>query len=476
MTDAPDVVHPPRPFDVRDDEVALLLDNSTYFSVRQSLAGGGLDAELVYNLASFAECLVFSDRLVTAPTLAWRPTAADPLFMGKAVCQQYSLDALTDADLKAVFATAISESRQDLSSAERQDPSPAPDPVDAPYALDDATRANAAALLTGWARSAAEDPRHFVNTYSGAVFLTDEGSRKVIASIDTDVRESADPARHLAQYLLRTNVALELTRAHQGALPYHPHSHRAPLVVRKLVRLRRAASSLAGELARAAEAEVRTQVAELRSSLLARFGAFAELDADVPLILGTVLLDAKEPSDVITGALALRSSRQARHYRAWCGAMLNAATSGDFEAQQRATREVEEARQMLASEVRKLYGLRPESALGRLAGFAGAVDVEKLLAANARSIGLDVMKALLANREAGPGFLLRFKLRPKVAFLTKLARDRSQVTQLNALLARVFGKGLPEDELRRLARLRRVHERAMAQLTAMDPHLPGLPR
>lgn len=468
MTSTADAGQAPRPFQAGNDEVALLLDNSTYFSVRQSLADGKLDAQVVYNLASFVECLVFSDRLVTAPTLAWRPTAAtDPLFTDGTVCQQYSLPNVSDTDLGGIFAAAIAESLQDL-GCQDEDPRPTLDPVDAPYASDDATRASAIDLLASWARSAAEDPTGFLDTYSGAVFLTDQGSRRIIASIDTAVGESAARGRHVAQYLLRTNVALELTRAHQGALPYHPHSHRAPLVIRKLAKLRRAASSLAVELARVAEADVRSQVAVLRSSVLARFGAFAELDTEIPLILGAVLLDAKEPSDILTGALALRSSRRARRYRAWCSAMLAAALSGDFEAQRRATREVEEARRMLAGELRKRYGLRPESALGRLAGFAGAVDVEKLFAANARGISLEVARAALAKREDGPDLFLRLKLRPKLAFLTTLARGRSQATRLNDLLARVFGRGLPQGELLRLAQLRQTHERAIAQLTAMD--------
>lgn len=61
-------------------ESIVLLDNSTYFSLKRLIVGGELDADSVYNTATFLECLLTGERILTAPTLAWEPGPEDELF------------------------------------------------------------------------------------------------------------------------------------------------------------------------------------------------------------------------------------------------------------------------------------------------------------------------------------------------------------------------------------------------------------
>lgn len=291
----------------------VLVDNSTYFSAMQALDGDALDASILYNLGILLERLVLSERVYVSPTLAWTPGSQDILFGQHQVMHQIRPDEWEHDEAAALFVAAINESLTDVGTRsvwqtlqfEVQH-------------VDSATQA-----LVTWRDLAHDSPREFFQVYSQGVFVTDPASREKIAGLQTGLDAESPKGQHLAQFLLRTNVAFELSTRYT----YNPHSHRLLYVDRRNARAQRETLLLGQALLRAAEDELRQAHDRQRAkTILGQFGGFSH-KSDIPLVLGAVLEQANSPTELLPAARSTwttqRSSLQevastaCRSYRFW---------------------------------------------------------------------------------------------------------------------------------------------------------------
>jgi len=415
-------------------KLSLLLDNSTYFSFKHLVLEEKLDANSIYNAANFLESIVLSDSITMAPTIAWHPDASDVLFKDGNVCSQYPVDSLTDKQLIQIFRDAVEASISDLFVRQTRNY----------LRISDKSLPVTRDTLLGWKNEIIENPRQFLYTYSGAVFLTDSGSRHFVSKFTTDVTEDSPASRHIAQYLLRTNVALELLDIGQTTtLAYHPHSNRAAFVFSKMAQNGRSSISMAKTVLREAELTIKKQLqGKKEQSLLSRFGAFRETETDMPLVLSVVLSGATEPGQLIDRALELRNMRAAKRYRAWISNLLGVISSGDQEKELQASAELDHARQLLSDELVALYGIKKSKIVERTASFAGAIDLEKLAELNMRGLVLKAASSFISGSSSIADALTEFKVKRKIALITSLAKQRRSILNLNALIEHVFGKPL----------------------------------
>lgn len=440
-----------------ESEASILLDNSTYFSFKRVIESGHIDADSLYNTANFLECLLIADKVVTSPTLAWTPGQSDVLYSSDGPCRQLSAKDLTDPQLQQAFSKAVAASLKDLDSHRLRKS----------LATDKEVAGATMQILEAWKPQINESPRAFLEVYSGAVFQTDPASSDVLSDLRTTVSLTDEPPRHLAQYLLRTNAALEFTHVFGSyPIPYHPHSFRVAYVIAKLQATRNRSMSLASALIREAEEKRHEEVLVLQRSWLAAWGAFTNLGEDVPLVLSVALSGSTLPEDIVKRVLELRESKEARRYRKWAAQLIDSIRSGNEQNQIRANQELRMARDLLAKELKKLYGAGSGSLLRATSSIASAVDLEDLAEVNVRKMGISALKEAVTGAPKLKEIYETAKMRQKIALLIKLVRGRTPEVKLNDLVERVFGARLSEEDMRRFAELRQVQRDAMSGLKA----------
>ena len=218
-------------------ESSILIDNSTYFSTKVLLDSRELDAKTIYNLANFLESLVLTDRIRLAPTANWQPDSTDSILFGpEKPCEQIALSAFTETNLGHLFGNAVKAGLLDCQNNQ----------LTALLPHVDANFGETRNILLSWLPQISRSPLDFVEVYSGKVLTNDPNAARFLASLPETETEGASDSRRLAQYLLRTNVALELSES----VPYHPHSHRVEFVSEKFLTLAERSVSLNLDLLR----------------------------------------------------------------------------------------------------------------------------------------------------------------------------------------------------------------------------------
>jgi hypothetical protein len=411
---------------------AVLIDNSTYFAVMRALEGLPLTPEIVYNLAVFLEALVLADEVYLSPTTGWHPTADDPLFAAAGPCRAVQFSDYTEDQLRSIFATAVRQSLDDVNDLAVRSAVPLyADPLET------------GSVVGAWATSVRDDPMAFARTYSVAVFITDPASLSVVSRLP-DVGDPGMPAaERVAHYLLRTNVALELSRE----FTYYPHSHRVAFVAHKLGLYQQPAVVLLHE----AERGIRENLA----NLVQLSNGVSLFEDDVPLILAVVLSNSKVPSDIVHEALRIRSTDAATNYRLWSRKLVEK-MAGDLESVRLAVGQLTAAKQELIQGLQGMYGARPSSLPGRVSRLVSADQVVDVATFNAVGLARSVLSRV------GIMNLVDAQLTKRnLAFLMGLARRRREIDSLNSLLESVFHQKLEGDGIRGLRRLRVEQEALM---------------
>ena len=422
----------------------ILLDNSTYYSFKVAVQDKLLDAQILYNMANFLECLVMADKIYLAPTIYWKPDATDcMLFEPKGPCVQLAEVGPDDATISQIWQTAISESMGDLLRPVIRNMVP----------LAGVDLGKTYAMLKNWEASAKQDPCSFKKAYSGLVYLTDAGTSHFFTKTFGTYMRSIPPYHHLANYLLRTNVARQMSYDKV----YQPHSYRAPLVCDKIARDARNAKTLVLKLVRATELEIGKKISDLARALRS-YGGYSLAERNMPLVLAVVLSSVSKPDDIVQHALKLRRKRAARRYRKWSSELVRAIEVGNPVEQKEAIAQLQEAREVLSTELSKLYEVRKGKALGRFSKFVSCADPGELAAVLAGGDPkADLVKevARLAKEMPAQLNLLRqFHLRHNLTLLISFAKQSQKIKELNLLLGRVFGKNLPPSELLAFEELR----------------------
>ena len=363
--------------------------------------------------------IVFAEKVFLSPTLIWSPAPNDPLFSANGPCQQLHAEKWNDDVSHAVLTRALQDSLKDVT-----DHNPA-----LPYPR--AARARTLKLINEWIKAADRNPRELLQQYSDVVHWTDVGSWKVLSNLEST--DSHPQYRRLAQFLFRTNVAHVLC----DHIPYQPHSHRADLICSKFRASNSANINLATSILKLAEQEIGAQLSKDR--ILGLFGAFSQMESDIPLVLSVILSGTSDPSELITRAVELRKTREAVNYRKWVANLLAAAESGDLDAQLQAEEEIQEAISLLRTELRRMYGdsRRIVARARRLTGNLNADSVPTDLSIGS---GLSIGKSLVQ-------WIRRRRLRRKYAIILSVAKSRRDVSQLNSLLPRVFGRQLDTEQM-----------------------------
>lgn len=428
----------------------VLIDNSTYYSSKSAIQEGLLTAHTVYNLAAFLECIVVADKVCFAPTTLWYPGVTDGYLFGTdGPCEKLLNVADSDKDARSVFLRSIDESIRDLDSTVVREQFEAP-------VIQEARN-----ILSVSRLKAEEGPSGFMETYSGIVYLTDEGTSTYFEETYGKERKCMAPGQHLTNYLLRCNVAMEMS----GRLVYHPHSQRVPLVCAKMGLSSRQSPALASALIRDMETEIEQKLTDsARETLLLPFRLFACVDSDLPLVLAVALSGANKPDQVVPQALELRNLPQAHDYRNWISSLVTAIREGDVAARTEVSRQLLEAREALSRELRRLYGPRREGGVSRFSQLASVVDPEDIVGANMRSAVIKLGKDVLQRVPDARSWWREHRVRRRIALLISLAEKRQRLNDLNSLLARTFHTQLSSDQLHQLDTLRKNQARIMAEL------------
>lgn len=451
------MLHDPRGQGHQDSSGAVLIDNSTYFSAVDLLTGQSMDAYRVFNLANLLECVVISEQIVVSPTQAWQPSNEDVLFSTEGPCRNLTFDGSSDEELGQLFRTAIIAAIRDVESRR----------VMRRLGYSPPVSQAAARLLRRWRNEAEDDPQNFINQYSGAVYLTDSASRGKVAALPTVTSGSAGAEYHLAQFLLRANVAYNLS----ARWAYHPHSHRIDYVSMRMRQSNYEVLNLGREIL--IETESATSVAldaRQRESLLREFGAFRH-ESPVPFVLAAVLSQCRRPEDILPVALEMRDQRSAKRYRRWANEIVTAGRSGDFERADQAEEELRQAVGILNSELSSLYlGSRGQSKSGvvdQVATHIGTLDPGILLEQKWGELAAgETLKAIGQSPRALEWWKTTRRKR-NLVFLLQLARQRRSVQSLNSLMQSVFGSALDQDDLAVLRELRARNRRNVAALSAI---------
>ncbi|MEU4733121.1 hypothetical protein [Streptomyces sp. NPDC023588] len=436
---------------------AVLMDNSTYFSARDLLQSGQVDAYRVYNLANLVESIVVADSIILSPTSAWQPSDADSIFIGDGPGRNLLLTNSSDEELGEIFTKSIAAGTRDVTRRSLNRLGYGPQ-----------TARPTLQLLRQWQSEAERDPRGFIQQYSGAVYLTDPASRDVVSSISTVTTDRSPPEYHLAQFLLRSNVAYELS----SRWAYHPHSHRLDYISRRMRRSNSEALYVGNDLLREAESATdRVLDQQQRVSALRQFGAFKH-DSNVPFILSAVLSQCTMPDDVLRVAIEMRNQRSAQNYRRWIREIIDAIDSGDNERQKRADMEFAEAQQFLSREISRLYIPKKGEGSGvvqQIASHVGSLDPSMITGGEDGLKELAAKEALSIASES-PRFAAwigKQRRKRNIVFLLKLTKKRQSINSLNPLLRSVFKSPLAQDQLQTLHDLQDKNRRNVAALSAL---------
>ncbi len=411
------------------------------------MEGGELDAASLYNATKFIEALVTVDELHTAPTSCWEPDAHDTLF-SIGVCRQIVADEIGYSNLSEIFTKSIQSALRDISEPT----------VRSMLGIDNEIYGLCLPILEELKRKA-ENPINFFDYYSGSVYITDANSGAKVQRTGSGLDPDAPRERHLVQYLLRTNVAMELAAATNNfvGMPYHPHSHRTNYVVDKLKRERSRVRFDPDFLLRCTSEGVAARNRELSGS----FG-FSESEAHKPLIM-TAMSGAASREDILTRALELRDLSEARLYRKFVAELMNAFETGDVQARVKAEHDLNEAKAVLMRELDKLYGKRQDDGIGILPEMiGGAVEeitsdaiqdmdpsdsAERVAAKLAgKATGVAISRIIGSKKEIA-GKLKGFFIRRRIAFLLTLARQDGGNKGINDLLRRSFGQELSHEQM-----------------------------
>ncbi len=435
---------------------SILLDNSTYFSFKNLIAGGVIDGDSLFNSASFAECLLLTDRIVTTPSVLWAPDDSDPLFGDDRSIRQFSANELTDEELRELFSLAIKGSLHDIRHNRNI----------IQLKSDAASFKSANDFLETWKDLSAADPRGFLTTYSGLVYYTDEASKAILLKIHKTRSEDATASRDLAQYLLRTNVAIELSSMYGPTpIPYHPHSFRTSYVLEKIVRSNIHARSIAQALIQEAELSNQQLAEELRhDNLYGPLGVFNQLGSDAPLVLSVALSGASSPDEVVSGLISLRQTKEAKRYREWVRRLTKLFDSNDWRAKLEAKSEVDAARKILAVELAKLYGTKSHRVAKAISEVVDAVDVGAIASQDIGSASIPIVKKLASTYGSIRELYLELKVKRRMALVVGLIRESKPEFDLASQIERVFGVSPAKGAIRRFATLRRQQQNLLSRI------------
>ena len=431
----------------------VLIDNSTYYSFKTAVQENWLDANVVYNMANFLECLVVADKVFLAPTTLWQPEPTDSdLFANDGPCLAMQTVASDESEVARIFKSAIDESTGDISNKL----------IRSSFTNSTNDLEKTKNLLHSWKKELGKDSSAFMETYSGIVDYTDTGTSKFFMdTFDTD-RKSIPSFQKLAHYLLRTNVAMEMSKR----LVYHPHSHRTPLVCEKMALKSRQSASLVAALIRSAEGVIEERLSEIaHTTILQPYRIFSSKNTNLPLILAVVLSGTRDPVDIIPRTMDLRNLPAAKTYRKWMAKLITSFRSNDKAQKIESAREILEAEQMLASELNKLYGTKNNTCSALVSKLASSVpDIEEFAAASVRSMLIKGGKGLAKSTPRVIGLFNNMRVRRKISLLINLAKTHKDVESLNSLLSRTFHKELEPEQLANLDSLRSNQAKLSAKL------------
>jgi adenosylhomocysteine nucleosidase len=431
---------------------SVLIDNSTYFSAKRLLYENLLDAYTLFNLANFLECVVVAENVMLAPTLAWEPGEEDSLFRNDGPCAKVRLEDWPDDDLGFLFDSAIRAGIKSLSSSG--------------FGYQDHDVDAALRLLRQWRSDVQDSPRDFLIQYSGAVYINDTASREAVAAMPTVTGVDASPCYHLAQYILRSNVAYELS----SIWTYHPHSHRLSFISQRMQGANRESLHLGQELIRAAEVRIGQEIeTQRRTALLANFGAFKH-ELRLPLILSSVLSQSRSADEIVPIALQLRQSSSARRYRRWVNELIAAVDSNDYKRQLTAEREFDSAGQSLMRELHELYSPSKNGLIQKTSTYAATLDPDALNKEMAEDWpGLAMSAGAMTANVLGifDPVLRQRRRRRNFVFLLEIAKHRRNILAINQLLEPVFGIALSDGELTRLHNLQSEQSKGCAEIAKL---------
>jgi hypothetical protein len=419
---------------------SVLIDNSTYFSSRVAIAEGLIDqAETLYNLANFLECLVLNDTVRLAPTINWSPGADDAVLFGPGgPCQPLHFSDFSEKRLSEIYRMALEAAVMDLTCLSSTGLAGV-----IPYVTADASVTRA--ILLDWHALASDRPEDLTPIYSGKVFATDRASKTFLTMLPAAVDEGAGQELQFAHYLFRTCVAIELS----AEIPYHPHSFRVDFVCEKLRRARQRFADLSTLLLRFSE--------DFRKGILSQSAPYTVQRSNVPLILATVLSGAARPDALLPLTMELRDSRPVRRYREWTTKLTKAIETGTLEEQIEARQELAEGKRTLETELTRLYGAHHplKTALSRISTVLDEMEIAENPEVQAR-IGAKVVKGVV-------DYFDQYRHRRKIAILlTPVGKETAR--NLNDHLCRVFGKGLSSDALADFELLRAADRERMLRL------------
>lgn len=432
--------------------MSVLIDNSIYHSFRAAMDENALDAHTVYNMANFIECLVISDRIFLAPTIhrSVDQMKMDPLFQREGLCIELENVAQNDADAKLIFTQAIKQSLDDLSR----------ESLLYFLGMENVDLAAAQRVLQSWQQKVDVSSQGFMETYSRPVYVTDLETSKLFDKVFPGYRELVPVHEHLAHYLLRCNVALQLSEG----LVYHPHSYRTPLICEKLNVEARQSASLISELVRYTESRIEDRLSIDNLQVLRRYWMAYASDLDMPLILSVVLSGARGKDDIIPLTLELRNTAAAQRYRELTSNFVSAIRGEIPKDRMDAECEMQAAKQVLSKELTKLYGVHDQHAPSRLSRLFSVVSPTELASSTVRSTVMQLGKKILKSIPEGADWTKKMRMRRKVTLLLNLAKRRRDIPRLNTLLERVFHKKLSPDQMHSLDLLRRSRGRLITAL------------
>jgi hypothetical protein len=425
---------------------SILIDNATYFSFLGLVENGGLDPSSLYNAMKFIEALIIVDELYTSPTLPWTPQPSDRLF-SEGICTALTANKIGEDNLRDIFKNAITAASRD-----------AINPTITSLLKIKPEVGRAASIILHEFLEQADDPLSFMDQYSAGVFITDKNSVNHIKALKTGLDQSDSQEKHVAQYLLRTSVAIEIASAlGQSGIPYHPHSHRTRYVVSKLECERTNILFSADYLLKFVELEISTRNQEAVLSSEGVF-AFPATNTQAPLI-ATVLSGASHPEEIPIRALEIRNTSEAKRYRQFVAKLLSTFATGDIVARRKAAEELAEAKACLIRELDRLYGKRSASGLtilpfmveGTVSGLASATfdgyDPKTAIAKAAGKAAEVTAREIGKRLSSAPAAVRKLSLRRRLAFLLRLARQEGGRNEINALLKRTFHRELSSGEL-----------------------------
>jgi hypothetical protein len=161
----------------------------------------------------------------------------------------------------------------------------------------------------------------------------------------------------------------------------------------------------------------------------------------------------------------------------WVQRVAAARASGDPRTIEEAENEKARARELLGEELERLYARSRAGLPRRISRFVRVLGAPLAEDPSASAVRSAAVKLTVSTLERLQQRWQDRQLRPPVAFLLGLARQRQKVGTLNPLLQRVFHQGLDAEQLARLRRLRDYQVEAITSLgvagdTEPSGHVP----